>query len=374
MQRLEYFTSFWEFSNERAIELAERLVGLAPQSISRVYFTSGGSESNEAALRMARYVQYRRGRTGRDWILARRNSYHGIGYGSGSASGFPVYHEGFGPMLPHVRHLTPPWPYRSELFDGRDPTDFCLDELERTIQELGADSIAAMIGEPIMGVGGMIVPPDDYWPRVRQLLHAHDILLIFDEVVTGFGRTGSWFAAQHFGVEPDMIVTAKGITSGYFPLGAVLVSEEVAHDLSSDHGFPVGFTYNGHPTGCAVALRNLAIIEREGLLDRARDTGARLLDRLSPLEELAVVGEVRGAGMMLGIELVSDKRTRQPLSMHSAPHDVIRRETGVLVRDCAHTLVMSPPLVMTEDEADEAVAGVRSVLERMSPDGSVAPL
>jgi adenosylmethionine-8-amino-7-oxononanoate aminotransferase len=373
MRRLEYFTSFWEFSNDRAIELAERLAELAPDSLSRVYFTSGGSEANEAALRMARYVHYRRGHEGRDWILARRSAYHGIGYGSGSASGLPIYHDGFGPMLPHVRHLTPPWPYRSELFDGRDPTDFCLDELERTIAELGPDRIAAMIGEPIMGVGGMIVPPDDYWPRVRELLSAHGILLIFDEVVTAFGRTGRWFGAQHFGVEPDLIVTAKGITSGYIPLGAVLVSEPVAETLSLEQGFPVGFTYNGHPTACAVALRNLEIIEREGLLDRARDIGALLLRELSSLATLPVVGEVRGVGMMLGIELVGDRQTREPISMHAAPHDVIRRETGVLVRDCAHTLVLSPPLVMTESEVAEVVTAVGSVLERMASDGSIAP-
>jgi putrescine aminotransferase len=276
-------------------------------------------------------------------------------------------------MLPHVRHLTPPWPYRSELFDGRDPADFCLDELERTIDEIGGDRIAAMIGEPIMGVGGMLVPPDDYWPRVRELLSAHGILLIFDEVVTAFGRTGSWFGAQHFGVEPDLIVTAKGITSGYVPLGAVLLSAELAEVLGRDHGFPVGFTYNGHPTACAVALRNLEIIEREGLLERARSTGDFLLNELTALEDLPVVGEVRGVGMMLGIELVSDKETRTPISMHSAPHDVIRRETGVLVRDCAHTLVLSPPLVMTEAEAGEVVAAVRAVLERVQPDGSITP-
>jgi adenosylmethionine-8-amino-7-oxononanoate aminotransferase len=373
MRRLEYFTSFWEFSNERAIELASRLVEIAPEGLSRVYFTSGGSESNEAALRMARYFHSRRGENQRDWILARHSAYHGIGYGSGSASGLPIYHDGFGPMLPHVRHLTPPWPYRSELFDGRDPTDYCVDELERTIQEIGGDRIAALIGEPIMGVGGMLVPPDDYWPRVRELLSAHGILLILDEVVTAFGRIGSWFGAQHFGVQPDLIVTAKGITSGYVPLGAVLVSEPVAEVLGRDHGFPVGFTYNGHPTACAVGLRNLEIIEREGLLDCARQVGAFLLDKLSALEALEVVGEVRGVGMMLGIELVSDKQTRAPIAMHAAPHDVIRRETGVLVRDCAHTLVLSPPLVMTETEAGEAVAAVRSVLERMQPDGGITP-
>lgn len=372
MERLEYFTSFWEFSNDRAIELAERLVDLAPDPLDHVYFTSGGSEANEAAIRMARYFHHRRGRQGRDWILARRSAYHGIGYGSGSASGLPIYHEGFEPLLPHVHHLTPPWPYRAELFDGRDPTDFCLDELERTIEEIGAEHIAAMIGEPIMGVGGMIVPPDDYWPRVRELLTHHGILLILDEVVTAFGRTGSWFAAQHFGVEPDVIVTAKGITSGYVPLGAVLVSAEVAEELARDHGFPVGFTYYGHPTACAVAMKNLEIIEREGLLERARDTGAFLLEELSRLEDLPVVGEVRGVGMMHGIELVSDQRTREPISMHCAPHDVIRRETGVLVRDCAHTLVLSPPLVLTREEALRVVAAVRSVLERMSPDGTIA--
>jgi len=318
MRRLEYFTSFWEFSNDRAIELASRLVEIAPDGLSRVYLTSGGSESNEAALRMARYFHSRRGHEGRDWILARRSAYHGIGYGSGSASGLPIYHEGFGPMLPHVRHLTPPWPYRRELFDGRDATDFCLDELERTIEDIGPEHIAAMIGEPIMGVGGMLVPPDDYWPRVRELLSAHGILLIFDEVVTAFGRTGSWFGAQHFGVEPDLIVTAKGITSGYVPLGAVLVSEPVAEMLARDHGFPVGFTYNGHPTACAVALRNLEIIEGEGLLDRAREIGDLLLRELSSLEQLPVVGEVRGVGMMLGIELVADKQSRTPISMHAA--------------------------------------------------------
>jgi PLP-dependent transaminase len=374
MQRLEYFTSFWEFTNDRAIELAERLVELAPDSLDHVYLTSGGSEANEAAIRMARYFHYRRGQEGRDWILARRNAYHGIGYGSGSASGLPIYHEGFAPLLPHVQHLTPPWPYRAELFDGRDPTDFCLDELERTIEEIGAEHIAAMIGEPIMGVGGMIVPPDDYWPRVRELLSHHGILLIFDEVVTGFGRTGSWFAAQHFGVDPDLMVTAKGITSGYVPLGAVLVSGEVAEELARDHGFPVGFTYYGHPTACAVALKNLEIIEREGLLERARDTGAFLLEALSGLQELPVVGEVRGVGMMHGVELVSDKRTREPINMHCAPHDVIRRETGVLVRDCAHTLVLSPPLVLTREDALQVVAAVRSVLERLAPDGTIAGL
>jgi putrescine aminotransferase len=373
MRRLEYFMSFWEFSNERAIELAQRLVDISPDSVSRVYFTNGGSEGNEAAIKLARYFHHRSGDPDRTWILARRSAYHGVGYGSGSATGFPIYHDGFGPMLPHVRHLTPPWPYRTELFDGEDPTDFCLRELEQTIDEIGAGKIAAMIGEPIMGVGGMIVPPDDYWPRVRELLSAHGILLIFDEVVTGYGRTGQWFGAQHFGIEPDIVVTAKGLTSGYMALGAVLVSDPIA-DMATSEGFPMGYTYNGHPTACAVALANLDLIENENLLERARELGGRLLSRLRELEELPVVGEVRGVGMMLALELVADKETREPLPTVIPHEDVIRHEFGVIVRNCAHNVVLSPPLVLSEDEADRLVDALRSTLERTSTDGRVASL
>jgi adenosylmethionine-8-amino-7-oxononanoate aminotransferase len=371
MERLEYFTSFWEFTNDQAIALAERLIEISPERQTHVYFTSGGSEGNEAALKMARYYHHRRGDTDRTWFLARRKAYHGVGYGSGSATGFPVYHDGFGPMLPDVQHLTPPWPYRQELFDGQDPTDFCIAELERTINEIGPGRVAAFIGEPIMGVAGMIVPPDDYWPRVAEVLDRHGILLIYDEVVTAYGRTGSWFGAQHFGIEPDIVVTAKGITSGYMPLGAVLVSDAVAEAVTADAGFPMGFTYNGHPTSCAVALANLAIVERENLLKRARDVGARLLAGFESLRDIEIVGDVRGVGMMVAVELVADRKSREPLPMHEKPQDVIRRETGVIVRDCEHSLVISPPLVMTEGEADEVVAAMRSVLERTDPTGHI---
>ena len=374
MRKLEYFMSFWEFTNERAIELAERLVELSPEKQTHVYFASGGSEGNEIALRMARYFHHRRGDTSRTWILARNLAYHGVGYGSGSASGFPMYHEGFGPIVPHVRHLTPPWPYRRELFAGGDPTDFCVDELEAVIEELGPDRIAAFIGEPIMGVAGMIVPPDDYWPRVQAVLRKHGILFVFDEVVTAYGRTGSWFGAQHFDVEPDIIVTAKGITSGYQQLGAVLITDEIAETITAEehYGFPIGFTYSGHPTACAVALENLSIIEREGLVDRARDVGAYLLDALHDrLDDLPVVGEVRGAGMMLAVELVADRETRELLPMDHAPQDVIRRETGVIVRASGSTLILSPPLVLTKAEADRIAEALGTVLARTDTAGAV---
>jgi len=373
MNKLEYFTSFWEFSNDRAIELARRLVSISPASVDHVYFTSGGSEGNEAAIKMARYFHHRRGDIGRSWILSREKAYHGVAYGGGSATGFEIYHDGFGPMMPNVRHLTPPWPYRTELFGGEDPTDFCIAELERVLAELGPERVAAMIGEPIMGVGGMLVPPDDYWPRVSELLREHGILLILDEVVTAYGRVGTWFAAQHFDVSPDIIVSAKGITSGYMQLGAVLVSPEIAEVLGRDIGFPMGYTYNGHPTACAVALANLAIIEREGLLDAARQTGAYLRDALqSALGSMPIVGEVRGAGMMLAVELVSDRETREPLPNAVELERMIMKETGVIVRNCAHNIVLSPPLTMSRDEADQVVGAIAQVLEQIDPSGPLA--
>jgi putrescine aminotransferase len=372
MQQLEYFTSFWEFSNDRAIELADRLVSLAPESIGRVYYTSGGSEGNEAAIKMARYYHWRKGKPDRNWIIARDRAYHGIAYGGGSATGYDIYHDGFGPMLPNVAHVTTPWPYRSELYDGQDPCEYLIDELAQTIDRIGPNKIAAMIGEPIMGVGGMLVPPPDYWSRVEALLHRHGILLILDEVVTAYGRTGEWFAAQYFGLSPDIVVTAKGITSGYSPLGAVLMSDEVGDTLGSDHGFPMGYTYNGHPTACAIAMANLDIIEDEGLLKRATEIGDYLNSQLEGLLELDIVGEVRHVGMMLAVELVTDKESRTPLPMlQPMLPDIIRRETGVIVRDCAHNLVLSPPLIMTHDEADQAALAIRSVLERTGPDGVV---
>ena len=275
-------------------------------------------------------------------------------------------------MLPHVEHVTPPWPYRADLYNGQDPTDFLIAELEATIERIGAQNIAAMVGEPIMGVGGMLVPPDDYWPRVAALLKKNGILLVFDEVVTAYGRVGEWFAAQHFGVEPDIIITAKGITSGYIPLGAVLVTEEIAEVLGRDFGFPMGYTYNGHPTAAAVALANINIIEEEGLLDRAKKIGEYLHEGLRSLLDLPIVGEVRYVGMMHAVELVADKDTREPLPMlQPMLPDVIRRETGVIVRDCGHNLVLSPPLIMTEEEADRCVEAMRSVLSRTTPDGVI---
>ncbi|MEU2851437.1 aminotransferase family protein [Streptomyces syringium] len=372
MGALECFHLWESMSNDQAIELAVRLTDLAPPGLERVFFTSGGAEGNEIALRMARYFHYREDRPERTWILSRKTAYHGIGYGSGSVSGLPVYHEGFGPPMPHVHHLTAPDPYHRETYGGEDVTEFCLRELRETIERIGPDRIAAMIGEPVMSVGGAVVPPLDYWPRVAELLRSHGILLIFDEVVTGYGRTGHWFAAEHFGVTPDILVSAKGITSGYIPHGAVLVTEEVAAAVSGSTGFPIGFTYTGHPTACAVALANLDIIERENLLDNATKTGGHLADRLAPLRDLPVVGDIRQIGLMVGVELVADRTTRTPLPTGTAPvAQALREDEGIILRGNPRSLLINPPLVMDRSTADELADGLFSVLASVKPDGRI---
>ncbi|MFF8386939.1 aminotransferase class III-fold pyridoxal phosphate-dependent enzyme [Streptomyces kanasensis] len=361
MGKLEYFSSFHEFTNEPSIKLADRLIDLAPSPMERVYFTSGGAESVDAALRMARLYHHRRGEPERTWVLARNFGYHGITYGGGAATGMPMFHQGFGPMLPDVRHLTPPMPFHPEMYGGEDPTEFCLRELRETIEEIGAHRIAVMIGEPILGVAGVIEPPDDYWPRVRELLAEHGILLILDEVITAFGRTGHWFAAERMGVTPDFIVTAKGLTSGYFPMGALLVADHVVDVVTRDEGFIGGYTYSGHATGCAVALENLDIMEREGLLGAAVKVGDHLGTQLRRLEELPTVGQVRQVGLMIGIELAQDPATGEPLSADWVP-PLVRERSGIIIRNNPNTVLLSPPLVMGLDEADQVAAAVTDAL------------
>ncbi|MFH9424155.1 aspartate aminotransferase family protein [Streptomyces sp. NPDC017529] len=370
MAKLEYYHTRWGFTNDRAIELAARLTELAPDGLDHVYFTSGGAEGNEIALRMARFYRHRTGQPDRTWILALDKGFHGISYGASSMSGGSEAHIGFGPMLPHIRFLTTPDTFHRAAFDGEDVTEFCLRELRETIEEIGPERITAMIGEPVLGPGGMIVPPDDYWPRVAALLRSYGILLISDEIVTAFGRLGHWFAAERTGVTPDILVTAKGITSGYIPHGAVMVSGEIAEAVGKDDGFPVGFTYSGHATACAVALANLDIIAREDLLGNAVKVGSHLADRLRELLDLPTVADVRQIGLMVCVQLVSDKETRAPLPNGTgALTDELRDGFGVLVRGMPSGVMLVPPLVLSREEADEAAGALREVLSRMTPDG-----
>jgi PLP-dependent transaminase len=372
MAQLEYFPSFWEFGNRRSVELATRLVELAPAGLDRVFFTTGGSEGIEVAVRIARYYNHQRGEPTRTIVLARRFAYHGVSYGSGSLTGFDDFHVGFAPNLPDVHHLTPPWPFRRDLFKGEDTTDFCVRELEQTIEKLGADRIAAFVGEPVMGVAGFVVPPDDYWPRIQAILKAYGILLIADEVITGYGRTGRWFASQRYGIEPDIMVTAKGITSGYVPLGAVFVSSEVAEYLDRGHdGFPIGYSYTAHPVACAAATANLDIIEREKLVERVDRVGQDILEQLRDLERLAVVGEVRGVGLMFAIELVRDRAEGFPLELKFRLPQVVRTEYGVILRCDGSVVSFAPPFIVSKRETERIVDAVTQVLSRTDEHGEL---
>jgi PLP-dependent transaminase len=335
MSTLEFYASFWNFANEPSIRLAARLAELSPTGLERVFFTNGGSEGIETAIKLVRLAWHAAGQPERDLVLSRKAAYHGVGSASLAATGIPPLKEGFDPLPTGFVHLSTP--------TSRSDPDELVAELERTIDELGAERIAAFVGEPVLGVGGMIPPPEGYWPRVQEVLRHHRILLVLDEVVTAYGRTGRWFGAQRYGLDADVIVTAKALTSGYVPMGAVLLHDRVAALLDGTQ-FRHGFTYNGHPVGAAVALANLAIIEREGLLERAVAVGGRLLERLRPAAELDAVAEVRGVGLMLGVELAGER--------DAAPVAAGALEQGVVVRASGQKIVLSPPLVIEEEQAD----------------------
>ncbi len=374
MMELEYFTCFWEFSNDKAVRLAEKLVEITPGNLPRVFYTSGGSESNETAIKAARFYFFRRGEPKRRWILSREYGYHGASYGSGTATGIDEYHHGFGEGIPEVVHLTAPYPYHEERFGGQPVTDFLVAELEATIDRIGAENIAAMVGEPVIGAGGVIIPPDDYWPRIGAVLKRHGILLIADEVVTGFGRLGSLFGSGEAGMDPDILCLAKGITSGYIPLGAVLMRDSIGETLASDDGFHHGFTFYGHPVACAVALANIDIITRESLPAEAKRKGELLLSELAPLKDHPLVGDVRGKGLMVGVELVADQVTREPFEFRvgAGVADLMHDEYRVIVRELGPVVATSPPLVITDDEIRRLGSAMRDAIGRLRPDGSFA--
>jgi putrescine aminotransferase len=350
MGELEYYASFWNLTNRPSVELAARLASLAPPGLEHVHFTSGGSEGTETAIKLARLAWHANGEPERTVILSRQGAYHGSGFASLAAGGLDWMKVGFGPLPEGFVHLSTPHARRL----GPDATEQLVSELERTIEEIGPQRIAAMIGEPVLGVGGVIPPPDGYWPEVQRVLRSHGILLIIDEVITAFGRLGHWFGSERFGLEPDLLVTAKGLTSGYFPFGAVLLGDRVMKLLSGTQLFH-GFTYCGHPVGAAVALANLDIIEREGLLERANVLESRVLDRLQGLASLETVNEVRGIGMMFGIEFARPDAAGMADAL---------REQGVLVRAVFDRMVLSPPLVITDDQLDRLLETIEGEIRK----------
>ncbi|HYZ23034.1 MAG TPA: aspartate aminotransferase family protein [Rhodopila sp.] len=365
MEKLAYASAYAGFTNEPAIRLAERIVGLAYDNMAAVYFTTGGAEANESAFKFARYHWKRLGKPNKVKIISRRYGYHGVTLAAMSATSLPNYHKMFGPVVPGFLQVVPPYPYR---WPGNDDAGLgAADAVEEAIQAEGADAIAAVIAEPVMGSGGVIVPPATYFPRLREICDRHDVLLIADEVITGFGRTGQWFGLGHWGVKPDLMSFAKGVTSGYLPLGGVVVSRrlhDVILDAPADEKFMHAATYSGHPVCCAVGLANIDIIEKEGMVERARVQGDRFRAGLATLSSLASVGEVRGIGMLAAIELVTDKGSKAPAKGLGAKvvSEAMTRGLILRVRAAADgppasgdTLVFAPPLPTPEATLDRIV-------------------
>ena len=358
LETLPFYNSFFKTATPPAIELADRLSKLAGPGFPDVFFANSGSEAIDTIIRMTRHFWALEGKPEKRVIISRKYAYHGSTIAGASAGGLEDMHAQAGDMPGFTQIMAPYW---YGLGGDMTPEDFgrsAARELEKRILELGADKIAAFIGEPIQGSGGVIIPPESYWPEIQRICRAHDILLIADEVICGFGRTGHWFGKDRFGFEPDLMATAKGITSGYVPLSAVLVGTRVAEALIEKGGeFYHGFTYSGHPVACAVALANLDIIEREGLVERAGIQGAKLLASLqAALGDHPLVGEVRGTGLIGGIELVADKARRKAFPSERGVGMTCRNhcfETGLVMRAVRDTMVFAPPFTITDAEIAE---------------------
>ena len=367
---LAYAPTFFGLASPPPIELAAKLATMFPHPLHHFHFTSGGAESNETAIKIARYYWHLKGKPEKVKIISRLMGYHGIAMGALAATGIPAYWQGFGPRTPGFLHLTAPYSYRNaEGLDEAAFVDRLVQELEETIEREGADTIAAMIGEPVMGAGGLVVPPDAYWPRMADVLRRHDILLIFDEVICGFGRTGTMFGMEQYGVVPDLASFAKGITSGYVPLGGVAISDAIFDTLSEpDQMFMHGFTYSGHPVACAAALRNLQIIEEERLPENAGRAGADLLARLRELLDRPYVGDVRGKGLMMMVEVVQDKATKakfDPAADVAGRLTAATRKRGIIVRCSNDGMTLAPPLTLREPEITAIAAAVADALEEV---------
>lgn len=362
MSTLAYCSAYTGSSNLPAIELAERLSKLMYPSINTFFFTSGGAESTESSFKTARYFWKLAGKPEKVKFISRVRGYHGVTMAAMSATGLPVYWPMFEPRVPGISHIESPYPYRfNNPTPGVSDGVAAANLLEEAILREGPETVAAFIAEPVQGAGGVIVPQDDYFKRIREICDTYDVLLIADEVITGFGRTGRWFALEHYGIEPDIVQFAKGITSGYIPLGGIGVSDrirEAIHSAPSDKRYMHAYTYSGHPTCCAVALRNIQIIEEEGLVDLAAARGARLLHGLEALLSLDGVGNVRGKGMMAAVELVADKATKQSYPVEANVGVRVYQEMmkrGLFTRVLGDAVLLAPPLVTTDEQIDRIV-------------------
>ncbi len=371
MLELPYYNSFFKCATPTSVLLAKKLAEIAPENINQVFFGSSGSESNDTALRLVRHFWALEGKPNKNRIISRKNAYHGSTVAGVSLGGMELMHGQLGGAVPNIVHVM--MPYAFEVAEpGESEEAFGLraaKSVEDAILEAGADNVAAFIGEPIMGAGGVKIPPANYWKEIERICRKYDVLLMLDEVITGYGRTGSWFAAQTYGIKPDTITTAKALTSGYLPLSALLVGDRVAATLVEKGGeFFHGYTYAGHPVACAVGLRNIEIIEREGLVERVRtDTGPYFEQQLAErISGHPLVGETRAIGLMGAIEIVKDKDTRERFLPSGSAAVVVRDHAianGMMLRATGDTMILSPPLIWTRETIDIACDRILKALD-----------
>lgn len=362
LKNMAYYNTFFQTTHPAVVELSEKLTEITPEGIDTFHFASSGSEANDTAVKFIRYYWNLQGKKNKKVILAREFGYHGSTMVGSSLTGLKFMHPQFDLPLPGFEHVGPP-PHWYKFGGDLSPDEFGLkvvEETEKAIQRIGPDNVAAFIGEPIMGAGGLIIPPETYWPAIQELCRKHDILIWADEVITGFGRTGNWFGSQTLGIEPDIITMAKGLTSGYQPMSAIGMGQKIGQAVkTANEEFAHGFTYSGHPVCAAVALKNLELLDELNVQGEAMQSKmAYFQDRIQTLSDHPLVGEVRGIGFLGAVELVKDKATK---TYYPSELDVgyICREhcfqNGLVMRATGDTMMMCPPLIITESEIDEFV-------------------
>ncbi|MCE4055042.1 aspartate aminotransferase family protein [Pseudomonas sp. Au-Pse12] len=367
MRELPYYNLFFQTAHPPVLELSKAIADIAPEGMNHVFFTGSGSEGNDTMLRMVRHYWAIKGQPNKKTIISRVNGYHGSTVAGASLGGMTYMHEQGDLPIPGIVHIPQPYWFA----EGGDMTPeafgiWAANQLEEKILELGVDNVGAFIAEPIQGAGGVIVPPDSYWPRIKEILAKYDILFVADEVICGFGRTGEWFGSDFYGLKPDMMTIAKGLTSGYIPMGGLVVRDEVVAVLNEGGDFNHGFTYSGHPVAAAVALENIRIMREEKIIQRVHEkTAPYLQKRLRELSDHPLVGEVRGVGLLGAIELVKDKATRARYEGRGV--GMICRQfcfdNGLIMRAVGDTMIIAPPLVISEAEIDELVAKARKCLD-----------
>ena len=368
MRELPYYNTFFQTTHVPAIALAAKIAELAPGDLNHVFFAAGGSEANDTNLRMVRTYWAAKGKPDKKIVISRKNAYHGSSVGSASLGGMTAMHAQGGLPIPDIHHINQPnwWAEGGEM----TPEEFGLArarELEQAIQELGEDRVAAFIAEPVQGAGGVIVAPDSYWPEIQRICDKYEILLIADEVITGFGRTGNWFGSQTLNIRPDIMTIAKGLSSGYQPIGGSVVSDEIAA-VMAEVEFSHGYTYSGHPVAAAVALENLRIMEEEGIIDHVRDVAAPYLaEKWHGLGDHPLVGDTKIVGMMASLALTPNKQTRAKFATDPGTVGYVCRDrcfaNNLIMRHVGDRMVVSPPLVLQPADIDVLIDRARKALD-----------